>query len=114
MAEYYNVMLRSGQNDHWIQENLEIILGYVRLQPLNETVMRRAWHIRNRYGFSIWDSQIIAAALVSGCDTLYLGRFFMPASFLAPLARTPAALSSFLLNCSPCNRLERCGMTFLM
>lgn len=71
MAEYYNVMLRSGQNDHWIQENLEIILGYVRLQPLNETVMRRAWHIRNRYGFSIWDSQIIAAAFVSGCDTLY-------------------------------------------
>jgi len=35
MAEYYNVMLRSGQNGHWIQENLEIILGYVRLQPLN-------------------------------------------------------------------------------
>ncbi len=71
MAEYYNVMLRSGQSDHWIQENLDTILSYVRLQPLNEAVVRRAWHIRNRYGFLIWDSQVVAAALEADCDTLY-------------------------------------------
>jgi predicted nucleic acid-binding protein len=71
MAEYYNVMLRSGQSDHWIQENLDTILSYVRLQPLNEAVVRRVWHIRNRYGFSIWDSQVVAAALEADCDTLY-------------------------------------------
>ena len=71
LAEYYNVMLRSGQADVWIQENLNTILSYVRLQPLNEAVVRRGWQIRNRYGFSIWDSQIVAAALEAGCDTLY-------------------------------------------
>lgn len=71
MAEYYNVMLRSGQTDRWIQENLDTILSYVRLQPLTEAVVRNAWRIRNRYGFSIWDSQVVAAALESGCDTLY-------------------------------------------
>ena len=64
-------MLRSGQNDGWIQGNLHTILGYVRLQPLNEAVVRRTWEIRSRYGFSIWDSQIVAAALEAGCDDLY-------------------------------------------
>jgi predicted nucleic acid-binding protein len=71
LAEYYNVMLRSGQTDVWIQENLNMMLSYVRLQALNEAVVRRGWQIRNRYDFSIWDSQIIAAALEAGCDTLY-------------------------------------------
>lgn len=71
LAEYYNVMLRSGQADVWIQENLNMMLSYVRLQALNEAVVRRGWQIRNRYGFSIWDSQIVAAALEAGCDTLY-------------------------------------------
>lgn len=70
-AEYYSVMLRSGQTDQWIQENLDTILRYVRLQPLNEAVVRGGWQIRNRYGFSIWDSRIVAAALEAGCRTLY-------------------------------------------
>lgn len=70
-AEYYNVMLRSGQNDGWIQENLNTMFEYFRMQPLNEPVLRLAWKIRNRHGFSIWDSQIIAAALESDCRTLY-------------------------------------------
>nr|VFK64210.1 MAG: Predicted nucleic acid-binding protein, contains PIN domain [Candidatus Kentron sp. UNK]VFK71019.1 MAG: Predicted nucleic acid-binding protein, contains PIN domain [Candidatus Kentron sp. UNK] len=70
MIEYYNVMLRSGQNDAWIQENLHKILSYVRLQPLNDAVVHRTWAIRNRYHFSIWDSRIIATALEAGCDHL--------------------------------------------
>lgn len=71
MAEYYSVMLRSGQNDAWIQENLHAILGYVRLHTLNDQVVRRTWSVRNRYGFSIWHSQIVATALEADCDTLY-------------------------------------------
>jgi len=70
-AEYYSVMLRSGQSDAWIQENLDAVLSYVRLQPLDEAVLRRAWEIRNRFGFSFWDSQIVAAALEAQCDVLY-------------------------------------------
>jgi predicted nucleic acid-binding protein len=34
-------------------------------------VIRTTLAIRGRYGFSIWDSQIVAAALEAGCDTLY-------------------------------------------
>ena len=70
-AEYYSVMLKSGQSDQWIQKNLATMLSYYRLQPMDRSVLEKAWEIRNRYGFSIWDSQILAAALRAGCDTLY-------------------------------------------
>lgn len=70
-AEYYNVMLRAGREDSWIQDNLAMMLGYVRCHPLDEGLIRQSWTIRNRYGFSHWDCQILAAALSSGCSTLY-------------------------------------------
>jgi len=47
------------------------MLNYCQLQPLTESVVRQSWHIRNCYGFSIWDSQVAAAALQAGCNTLY-------------------------------------------
>lgn len=70
-ARYYNVMLRAGRDDAWIQGNLTAMLGYVRCQPLDDQLIRRSWSIRNRYGFSHWDCQILVAALESGCTTLY-------------------------------------------
>lgn len=70
-AEYYSVMLKSGQPDQWIQQNLSMMLSHYRLQSIDKGVLEKAWQIRNRYGFSIWDCQILAAALQAGCDTLY-------------------------------------------
>lgn len=71
IAEYYNVMLKNGKDNAWIQSNLVAILDCTRLQPLNAAVVQRAFLIRNRYGFSYWDCQIIAAAMEAGCTTLY-------------------------------------------
>ena len=34
-------------------------------------VIRRTLIVRKEFGFSIWDSQIVAAALEAGCDTLF-------------------------------------------
>lgn len=70
-AEYYAVMLRAGRDDDWIQHNLSLMLEYVRCRPHDERLIRRGWDIRNRYGFSPWDCQIVAAALESGCTVLY-------------------------------------------
>ena len=70
-AEYYSVMLKAGREDAWIQENLSIILNYIQCQPQDMYVVRHSWEIRNHYGFSIWDSQILAAALQAGCAKLY-------------------------------------------
>nr|VFJ55869.1 MAG: Predicted nucleic acid-binding protein, contains PIN domain [Candidatus Kentron sp. FM]VFJ56261.1 MAG: Predicted nucleic acid-binding protein, contains PIN domain [Candidatus Kentron sp. FM]VFK10750.1 MAG: Predicted nucleic acid-binding protein, contains PIN domain [Candidatus Kentron sp. FM] len=71
VLEYYNVMLRNQRDDRWIQQNLSRILEYVRLQPIGRDVVQRTWTIRQRFGFSIWDSQILAAALMAGCTRLY-------------------------------------------
>ena len=71
VAEYYNVMLRNTRDDAWIQANLRAMFARTRLQPANADVLTTALDLRNRYGFSFWDCQIVAAALQSGCGTLF-------------------------------------------
>jgi len=70
VAEYYSVMLRNGQPDDWIQGNLQAMFACSRLQPADAGMLATALTIRQRYGFSFWDCQIVAAALTAGCDTL--------------------------------------------
>ena len=38
--------------------------------PLSAALREVAWHIEDRYGFSCWDSLIVAAAQQSGCRML--------------------------------------------
>ena len=71
IAEYYNVMLRNKQDDKWIQGNIEDMLMHCEIQPMGRTVILKAIEIRNRFGFSYWDCQIVAAALEAGCTQLY-------------------------------------------
>ena len=71
VAEYYNVMLRHGQSDSWIQANLRAMFARTQLQPSNAEVLSVALALRNRYGFSFWDCQIAAAAKIAGCSRLW-------------------------------------------
>jgi predicted nucleic acid-binding protein len=71
IAEYYNVMLRNGRDDRWIQGNLALMFELTRLQPANAGFVNRTIEVRNRYKFSYWDCQIVSAALLAGCATLY-------------------------------------------
>lgn len=71
VAEYYNVMLRHGQTDGWIQANLRAMFARCRLQPANAELVAGALDLRNRLGFSFWDCQIVAAALLARCTTLF-------------------------------------------
>lgn len=70
VAEYYNVMLRNAQPDAWIQANLRAMFARSRLQPANAEMISMALELRNRHGFSFWDCQIVAAALLARCTTL--------------------------------------------
>ena len=54
-----------------IAEELELLLVLVRLQPVDIRHIRLAWKIAARYGFSHYDSLIVATALESGCERLY-------------------------------------------
>jgi predicted nucleic acid-binding protein len=60
---------------HWqpekIAEELEILLVLVQLQPLDIQHIRLAWKISARYGFSHFDSLIVATALEAGCEKLF-------------------------------------------
>lgn len=40
-------------------------------QSLDINVVHHTLTIRHNYGFSIWDSQIVAAALEAGCSKLF-------------------------------------------
>jgi len=42
-----------------------------RIQDMNLSVLKSALRIRQTRGFSFWDSTILAAALVIGCDRVY-------------------------------------------
>jgi predicted nucleic acid-binding protein len=71
VAEYYSVMLRNRRPDAWIETNLRAMFARARLQPANAEVVVSALALRARYAFSFWDCQIVAAALVAGCATLF-------------------------------------------
>lgn len=70
VAEYYSVMLRNAQTDAWIQANLRAMFARTRLQPANAELLSTALDLRNRHGFSFWDCQIAAAALLARCGIL--------------------------------------------
>lgn len=54
-----------------VAEELENVLDLVELVDVGIHEIRSAWRIATRYGFSHYDSLIIAAALSAGCATLY-------------------------------------------
>jgi predicted nucleic acid-binding protein len=39
--------------------------------PVRVNTVMKAWEIKLRYGFSYWDSLIVATALEADCETLY-------------------------------------------
>lgn len=54
-----------------LREVLSTLRSVTRVEPLTEESHDRALAIVERYGFSVFDSMIIAVALMSGCRSLY-------------------------------------------
>ena len=54
-----------------INEVITIVQSLCRVEPLTLHVHNRGRFIAKRYGFSVYDSMIIASALLAGCKTLY-------------------------------------------
>jgi predicted nucleic acid-binding protein len=54
-----------------IRDALAPIRTICSVAPLTIEMHDRALEITERYGFSIYDATIVAAALSAGCDTLY-------------------------------------------
>lgn len=72
LAESANVMRRKfGIALAEIEEFHDALLRACRLRLIERDTIRAALHVAARYGFSVYDSLIVAAALEAGCDTLY-------------------------------------------
>ena len=61
------------------------------------SLLERAWSIEDRYGYSWWDAQILAAATLSKCDFLLSedlqhGQVIDGLTILDPFAHTPESV----------------------
>lgn len=71
IAEYSARMIRQKLPDEHIYGNVEALLMHYDVRDVSVSTLRTAWGVRQRYGFSYWDSQVVASALEAGCDTMY-------------------------------------------
>lgn len=53
-----------------VARELTLLIGVVRLVDVRLAHIQRAWAVAGRYGFSHFDSLVIATALDAGCDRL--------------------------------------------
>ncbi|MBF0142998.1 MAG: PIN domain-containing protein [Magnetococcales bacterium] len=71
LNEYYAVMLKNHAAEAWIRRNLENMIRHCEVQIISLAVIRATYAIRDAYGFSYWDSLMVASALQAQCAVLY-------------------------------------------
>lgn len=70
--EFLNVLTsKKGVPRERANRYARIMLRRCEVVPLTTQVVERAISIGERYQISHWDALVVAAALLSGCDTLY-------------------------------------------
>lgn len=72
IMEFTNVCLRKlkmSKADTF--ENALNLLEGVQVKPVTKELVKQSFILSLKYGFSHWDSLIVAAALKAGCTTLY-------------------------------------------
>lgn len=69
--EYYSTLIRKNVADDIIQKKIRELIEIVEVFPVDLPTVVYSWKVRERYGFSIWDSLIVATALKGRCAVLY-------------------------------------------
>jgi predicted nucleic acid-binding protein len=62
---------KAGWEPGQLAEELPTLLGLMRVVDIGMPQIREAWRIAERYGYSHFDSLIIASALSAGCPMLW-------------------------------------------
>lgn len=72
LNEFASVAARK-LNMSWvdIREVLAVVRAVCKVEALTEGMHERALDLAERHGFALYDAMIVAAALMSGCTTLY-------------------------------------------
>ncbi len=72
LNEFASVASRKlGMSWAEIREVLETVRSICCIEPLSLETHDRGLAVAERYGFSVYDSMILASALVAGCTTLF-------------------------------------------
>lgn len=71
LNEFASVLIKHQISDHIIIEAIQEIVEDTIVVSLDLSLLWEAWRIRDKYLFSYWDSMIISAALIKGCNILY-------------------------------------------
>jgi predicted nucleic acid-binding protein len=74
LQEFYVQATRTSRSDaipHELAAGLIEAWSRFRVQDMTLLVLYSALQIRKTYGFSFWDSAIVAAARALGCDRVY-------------------------------------------
>ncbi|MEO5370653.1 MAG: PIN domain-containing protein [Magnetococcus sp. DMHC-1] len=71
LSEYYSAMVKHHVEESWIRNSVATMMRHCDVLLISLPVLHKAFDVRSRYGFSIWDSLIIASALQGNCTLLY-------------------------------------------
>ncbi len=72
VGEFVNVCLKKQVlPESEVRKAAEDFMEALSFRTVDEATLRRGLLVRERYGFSWWDSLIVAAALEAGCEVLY-------------------------------------------
>lgn len=71
LSEYYSAMLKNRASDALIQDNIESMILRCEVLLIDTATIRTAHKLKLRYGFSYWDSLVVASALRGDCGILY-------------------------------------------
>ncbi len=69
--EFASALLKHKIDDKVIRSAIHELADSCTICPLFFETAENAWEIRERYGFSYWDSLIISSALDNQCDKLF-------------------------------------------
>lgn len=66
-----NMMKKAGATEMQVSTILHKIEGSFKIAPIQMPIIEKALDIKGRYGFSFWDSLIVASALSLQCKVRY-------------------------------------------
>jgi predicted nucleic acid-binding protein len=72
LGELYNVLVKKKfRTQSQAQEIISQLVAGFDILEIDASKVLKALEINNRYGYSYWDSLIVATALLSDCNILY-------------------------------------------
>jgi predicted nucleic acid-binding protein len=72
LGECSNTLIKKHKVDKpRVRDTLQDILQFTAVEPIDLSIVERAWAVMERYRFSYFDSLMVATALAADCRKLY-------------------------------------------